>query len=284
MIYFNKNLDFFDIFVYNVNMAKKRTEYNENFYFDRARNVKGNKSSSHFHDRLEIYYMKEGSCNYFIEDRSVSVKSGDLVFIPSGVIHKTNYGVASHERWLINCTEEYIPSSLRSEIVTMPRYIKRSKITDECEKLMIKIGEEYNKGDEFSVDALKSYVSVLLFILFRNSEKQEVTLASSKLIESAVKFINNNFGGEVSLYQTAENLGVSPEHLSRTFKKQTGFGFSEYLSLIRLQKAKNMLSNEPGKSVGEVAFTCGFNDSNYFSYKFKKTYGIPPHTVKKSKK
>ena len=260
-------------------MAKKLD--NENFYFDRARNIKGNKSSSHFHDRLEIYYMKEGSCNYFIEDRSISVTSGDLVFIPSGVIHKTNYATKSHERWLINCSSEYIPKSLQGEVMSMPRYFKRSRITDEAEKILIKIGEEYNKGDEFSIDALKSYVSVLLFILFRNSEKQEFSASSSKLIETAVKYINNNYGGEISLSQTAENVGVSPEHLSRTFKKQTGFGFSEYLTLIRLQKAKNMLSNEPGKSVNEVAFTCGFNDSNYFSYKFKKTYGVTPLFVKK---
>ena len=283
-MFLDKNLDFFDIFSYNISMAKKQGTHYEDFYFDRARNIKGNKSSSHFHDRLEIYYMKEGSCNYFIEDKSFTVRSGDLVFIPSGVIHKTNYDSPSHERWLINCFENYIPASLKDKLLSMPRYFKRSKITEECEKIMIKIGEEYARADEYSIDVIKGYVSNLLFILFRNSEKQESTATSNKLVESAVKNINQNYGGEISLYQTAENLGVSPEHLSRTFKRQTGFGFSEYLTLIRLQKAKNMLSNEPGKKVGEVAFICGFNDSNYFSYKFKKTYGASPRSVKKIKK
>lgn len=283
-MYFNKNLDFFDILSYNVNMTKNKSNHYEDFYFDRARNIKGNKSSSHFHDRLEIYYMKEGGCNYFIEDKSFTVRSGDLVFIPSGVIHKTNYDSPSHERWLINCFENYIPDSLKDKLLSMPRYFKRSKITEECEKIMIKIGEEYSCADEYSLDAIKGYVNNLLFILFRNSEKQDSTATSNKLIESAVKIINQNYGGEISLYQTAESLSVSPEHLSRTFKKQTGFGFSEYLTLIRLQKAKNMLSNEPGKTVGEVAFTCGFNDSNYFSYKFTKAYGVSPRSIKKLKK
>ena len=50
------------------------------------------------------------------------------------------------------------------------------------------------------------------------------------------------------------------------------------------QKALNMLKNEPGKSVNEVAFACGFNDSNYFSYKFTKAYGVPPRSIKKLKK
>ena len=73
---------------------------------------------------------------------------------------------------------------------------------------------------------------------------------------------------------------VSAEHLSRTFKKETGFGFSEYLTLVRLQKAEYMLRNEPGRSVCEIAYACGFNDSNYFSAKFKQTYGKAPSKFK----
>ena len=45
-----------------------------------------------------------------------------------------------------------------------------------------------------------------------------------------------------------------------------------------------MLKNEPGRSVHAVAFACGFNDSNYFSYKYKKQYGVSPKKVKKLKK
>ena len=77
-------------------------------------------------------------------------------------------------------------------------------------------------------------------------------------------------------------LSVSEEHLSRTFKKEITFGFSEYITLIRLQKAENMLKNEPSRAITEVAYACGFNDSNYFSYKFKKAYGITPTQARDS--
>ena len=73
---------------------------------------------------------------------------------------------------------------------------------------------------------------------------------------------------------------VSSEHLSRTFKRETGFGFSEYLTLVRLQKAEYMLRNEPGRSVCEIAYACGFNDSNYFSDKFRRSYGHSPSKFK----
>jgi transcriptional regulator GlxA family with amidase domain len=88
---------------------------------------------------------------------------------------------------------------------------------------------------------------------------------------------------EITLPMLAAMHGVTPGHLSRTFKRETGYGISEYLTLVRLRKAEFMLKNEPGKSVNEVAFACGFNDSNYFSFKFKKAYGVPPLKVKNKK-
>jgi len=87
----------------------------------------------------------------------------------------------------------------------------------------------------------------------------------------------------MTLTDMAKYLSVSPEHLSRTFKKETGFGFNEYVNLVRLQKAYVMLKHENGKSVSEVAYSCGFNDSNYFSVIFKKMYGEKPSDVRKYK-
>ena len=78
----------------------------------------------------------------------------------------------------------------------------------------------------------------------------------------------------------AEKNAVSSEHLSRIFKKEIGVGFNEYINSLRLRQAEFMLRNEDGKSVSEVAFACGFNDSNYFSYRFKKAYGVSPINIK----
>ena len=60
--------------------------------------------SHHYHDLFEIYYMASGKCNYFIDDKSYEVLEGDVVLIPEGVIHKTNYGGEEHGRILIECS------------------------------------------------------------------------------------------------------------------------------------------------------------------------------------
>jgi len=100
------------------------------------------------------------------------------------------------------------------------------------------------------------------------------------MVEDTIKYIQQNYMADIRLTSAAKHLSVSPEHLSRTFKQKTAFGFNEYLTLYRLQRAEQILLNEPGRSIIDVAYACGFNDSNYFSYKFKEHYGISPSKIR----
>ena len=100
-------------------------------------------------------------------------------------------------------------------------------------------------------------------------------------METVVEYVRKNYMHEITLSDIAEKNAVSAEHLSRIFKKEIGVGFSEYINSVRLQRAEFMLKNEEGKSISEIAFACGFNDSNYFSYKFKKLYGVSPISLKR---
>ena len=68
------------------------------------------------------------------------------------------------------------------------------------------------------------------------------------------------------------------------FKKETGLGFSKYLNSLRLQHAEQLLRSAEGQNVTRVAESCGFEDSNYFSKKFKEVYGVSPKKVQKKGK
>jgi AraC-like DNA-binding protein len=115
--------------------------------------------------------------------------------------------------------------------------------------------------------------------MIRN-QPPKVISENNTIVEAAIKYIQNNYMSTIRLGEVAKMLSVSEEHLSRTFKKEITFGFSEYITLIRLQKAEHMLKNEPSRAITEVAYACGFNDSNYFSYKFKKAYGVTPSQIR----
>lgn len=253
----------------------------ELFYFHAAVDKQSTQTTQHYHNSFEIYYLKDGHCNYFIDNRSYDARVGDIVLIPKGVIHRTNYDLtATHTRMLINCSEDYIPRSVLPLIPSMIYLYRNPDITAEAEKLLYRIAEEYERDDAFREDALRCLTYELFFLLARNMNHRTEADTGTLFIEETVKFIQKNYMGEINLSDMAKIHSVSPEHLSRTFKRETGFGFSEYVTLVRLQRAEYLLKNEPGKSICEVAYAAGFNDSNYFSDKFKRFYGVSPSRFK----
>ena len=261
-------------------MEQAINDIKDTYYFQKTVEKTSSQCTRHYHNSFEIYYLKEGHCNYFIDNRSYDTRVGDIVLIPEGVIHKTNYDSTPHTRILVNCSSDYIPKSVLSIIPSMIYLYRNPEVTKEVDLIFQKIGDEYERNDAFRDEALKCLTFELFFLLARNLGKRTEVSAGSLFIEETVKYIQKKFMTDISLSKIAKMHSVSPAHLSRTFKKETGFGFTEYVALVRLQKAEYMLKNEPGKSICEVAYACGFNDSNYFSDKFRKTYGVAPSKAK----
>ena len=253
-----------------------------NFYYHRTENKICSNSARHLHSSYEIYYMKEGKCHYFINDRSFDVVAGDIVLIPPGVHHGTNYGTKPCTRLLINFSSSFVSPEILNALKDNGNIYRNNETISAINELFYLIEQEYIKNDILSTAALKSYTEGILMIMIRNTKNVEPE--GNSIIKSAVKYIQENYAGTIRLSDVAKMLSVSEEHLSRTFKKEISFGFSEYITLIRLQKAEHMLKNEPSRSVTEVAYACGFNDSNYFSYKFKKAYGITPSEARDGQK
>lgn len=260
---------------------------NQNFYYERSETdgkFENGPRTQHYHNLFEIYFLESGSCNYFIDNKSYEVLRGDIILIPEGVIHNTMYKNEPHSRMLINCSGRFIPASVISVIPSMIYLYRNPEITDQVYGLFKKIENEYIQSDEFSSDILCCYTHMLFFLLARNKNKCTKVQSSNAYIETIIRYIQKNYSTDISLSKTAKMYSVSPEHLSRTFKKETGFGFCEYVTLVRLQQAEQVLRHANGTSISEIAYACGFNDSNYFSQKFKNAYGFPPSKLKKSVK
>lgn len=247
----------------------------DDFYYHHTQNKTCSNSTQHYHSGFEIYYMKEGKCHYFINDTSYDIISGDIILIPHGTLHGTSYGAKPCTRLLINFQPGFIDQSIEQAILSIG-YLYRNKSTvQQVNDIFTKIEYEYTQSDPLSPMALKAYTEALFMLMIRN-QGEKIKRDGNTIVEAAIKYIQSNYMSSIRLADVAKMLSVSEEHLSRTFKKEITFGFSEYITLIRLQKAEHMLKNEPSRAITEVAYTCGFNDSNYFSYKFKKAYGISP--------
>lgn len=96
-----------------------------------------------------------------------------------------------------------------------------------------------------------------------------------RMIRNLVSHLNSNYASEFSLTNVALEIGISQEHLSREFKKATGFTITEYIMIKRAEKAADLLVTTQ-LSIADIAYFVGYQDANYFVKIFKKKYDMTP--------
>ncbi len=108
------------------------------------------------------------------------------------------------------------------------------------------------------------------------------TKASEKslgAVEAAKAYIQNNYSKDISLDEVSQAVNISPYYFSKIFKEDVGEGFVEYLTKIRMDRAKELLTTTE-YSMKEICSMVGYADPNYFSRSFKKNVGVTPTEYK----
>ena len=99
----------------------------------------------------------------------------------------------------------------------------------------------------------------------------------------AKQFMEKQYMDNISLEQVASIAGFSPNYFSSQFKQETGMGFQDYLTMLRINRAKELLRSTPD-SVSAIASALGFLDVSYFVKLFKRFEGVTPLTYRKLKR
>ena len=97
----------------------------------------------------------------------------------------------------------------------------------------------------------------------------------NKYVSEAIQFIYEHYNEDITITTVARSLDISEGYLSRIFKKETSYTFTNYLIFYRIKLAMNLLKNHRVK-VYEVADEVGYSDTTYFSSQFKKVVGMSP--------
>lgn len=141
--------------------------------------------------------------------------------------------------------------------------------------------KEYIPYYEKGVDSQHDIASLNAYV---NSEITKLSnqLLSNKdnfmVIEKAKKYIEANFGSDISLSDVADFVFLNPAYFSRYFKQYTGMNFIQYLLDVRMNHAKKLLNDD--FSIEEVTKICGYSSVRYFSQSFKKYMGVTPKTYR----
>jgi transcriptional regulator GlxA family with amidase domain len=99
--------------------------------------------------------------------------------------------------------------------------------------------------------------------------------AHDAVVEDAKEAMTSRFAEGVTVEELAASIHVSPYHLTRVFRRQTGFGLHEYIDQLRVRAAFERILDGPG-DLARLAFELGFSSHSHLSANFRRAFGVPP--------
>jgi len=278
------------------NIKKCYDGYSHPFYIERNKvDISFNMPIYHHHNVFEIYYLLEGRRNYFIQNRTYAVMKGDIVLINVQDIHRTmDSNNTPHERILIYFNKDFISSIINDEkdVALLDCFMGKNKVirlnvSEQAfvETLLFRMLDENEKKPEGYLTYQRVLLTELLLFINRHIkryDKQSIgtnSLLQKKMSEVAI-YLTENYRSRISLKQVAERFFITPCHLSRSFKKATGFSFIEYVNSIRVKEAQKLLK-KTNSSVMRIAELTGFDSQTHFGRVFKNLTGMSPLQYRK---
>jgi len=143
-----------------------------------------------------------------------------------------------------------------------------------------KLHEAYFASKVLTTDQYSSFIRLLRVFADHISMACNQLLVrdgatENPMITRAKDFIDSNQSEDLSLAEVARAVNTSTFYFCKMFKKATGLTFTEYLSRVRVEKAKSLLLN-PHTRVSEAAFEVGFQSLSQFNRAFKRIAGVSP--------
>lgn len=184
------------------------------------------------------------------------------------------------DAYIEELSAENFKSSLMRQYTIMDLYIV---IMSFCEKMHLSDGHLKGSAEELknAIQRIRSLDEIRIYMKDLMSQAIEIrdTVSGrrySDIIGQAKERIEKTYmSEEISLNTIAASVGMSPSYFSSVFSREVGQTFVEYLTGIRMERAKELLMCSAMKT-SEIGYEVGYKDPHYFSYIFKKTQGISP--------
>jgi AraC-like DNA-binding protein len=114
----------------------------------------------------------------------------------------------------------------------------------------------------------------------REARRARTQADHADLAEAAKELLTERMAEPLSLRRVAAALFVSPFHLARVFRSQTGFSLTGYVHGLRLRAAVDRLAAEPDTDLSRLAVDLGYCSASHFTDRFRTTFGRPPSTLR----
>ena len=246
----------------------------------------------------EIEFFLSSSGSMLVDETIYPIKKGDIVIRKPGQITQAIMPFSCYVIFVDllgntgkNCEsydfeiKQEFQNNYTNEMLDLIPTIVHTSYNDEYRYLFDAVLKEFVNYNEVSSILLKSLVLQILYKLYVDIKNPFINgfIPISPhyfILKKVVEYIKNNIQENLSLKKLAEFSGLSPNYLHTLFTKTMNITINEYITMLRLEKAKGCLVTTDS-SVSEIALECGFENIPYFSYVFKRIVNVSPSQFRK---
>ena len=233
-------------------------------------------------------YTEKGDLTFKIGEKLYDVHDGEIIFYPANIPHT----ILSYKKrdWKV-CFTTFTCESERMEFFENKIFTPDQRLSERISELFSfgrgffrnpdsrdEVRGMFCDADEKALFKIKSELEGILTDLY--TEPQKTAERSASLFNSAVRYMKEHLGEQISLSELAAELCVSVSTLKKAFQKECGGGVTKYYIDMKLHTAKELLC-ESELSVGEISEKLGFSSQFYFSELFKSRYSLSPTEYRK---
>ena len=253
---------------------------------------------THWHNDMEIIYVKKGRGIISIDLRPFEVGQGDIAIIPPGRLHSIGQ-LAAHSMEYENIifqlpmlmayqgdyyTEKLFQPLAQGQSPFPCHYTPGAPpypALAACLNAMDEICRSFGHGYQL---AIKGQLFSLFYALVSATLPPQPHTRSKSLdhLKAILKYVETNFQEKISVPDAAGICGFSKSHFMKFFKSHMGVSFTEYLNDYRLTIAARLLLSS-SDTIGNIAADTGFDNLSYFNRIFKKKYHCTPSEFREQK-
>ncbi|MFV0362515.1 MAG: AraC family transcriptional regulator [Suipraeoptans sp.] len=251
-------------------------------------------STSHWHNFLEITCVLDGEVKYYVEGREYHLQSGDIILFNHLESHHWEVISSKLELMVLVFSSRIISDSMNmmDREYLVPFFKRGSNFTNKINgqgeigsclwQMIEEICEEKSNENPGYMIMVKADIMRILTLLIRHYQREEHSIDNSKSekaelnrISDVIEYMKSNYFERITLEDVAAKACMCPNYFSSYFHRKTGNSFQEYLTRIRMDRARNML-RDSNSGITTVAHACGVSNMSNFYRLYKKTYGISP--------
>lgn len=234
-------------------------------------------------------YINSGEGMFSIDIDKFLFSKGDLLFIPANCTYHLQFkNTCSVDYYLLSFQlyqtkainrDTYTKVELKKEKSFLKSFVFQSAGT--IQPLMEELFK-LEQDEAIKNFFLKKAKLSMIFHYFVTNQPQKIPKDTMIAIEETKRYMEKHYADTISTALLAKRAGVSPKYYSQLFKKEYGIGVQDFLTEIRIRRAKELLI-KTSNSLRMIAASVGYADEFYLSRVFKKIVGIPPTNYRKKR-